>query len=86
MRWQGESEATRKDRFWNWHTVFAWLPIQTMGGEWVWLEKVYRKRESRGFNGLWYFIYLPSVRATHEYDRAQADRRERMRQCMPSKR
>lgn len=27
-----------------WHEVFAWLPVQTISGRYVWLRKVYKRK------------------------------------------
>ena len=27
-----------------WHEVFAWLPVKTVGGRYVWLRRVYKRK------------------------------------------
>lgn len=28
----------------HWRKVFAWWPVQTISGRWIWLRKVYKQR------------------------------------------
>lgn len=28
----------------QWHVVFAWYPVHVGGGQWVWIEPVWRRR------------------------------------------
>ncbi len=28
----------------NWMEVFAWLPVRTIGGKYVWLRKIYKQK------------------------------------------
>lgn len=27
-----------------WRPVFAWWPVRTIGGRWIWLRRVYKRR------------------------------------------
>ena len=27
-----------------WRLVFAWWPVRTIGGRWIWLRRVYKRR------------------------------------------
>ena len=27
-----------------WHEVYAWLPVKTIGGDYVWRQKVYKRK------------------------------------------
>lgn len=45
MRWQGQTieEKRRIERApYEWHRVYAWRPVKTVEGVWVWLEPVDR--------------------------------------------
>ena len=46
MRWQGRPAET-VEQFWDrvtrWHEAFAWLPVKTADGEWLWWESYWRK-------------------------------------------
>ncbi len=38
MIFKGEIAMQRTKRLAQWHTTFAWFPMQMETGEWVWLE------------------------------------------------
>ena len=59
---EGVSKYCRDHYRDNWHLWFAWYPVKTNSGIWVWLTRVYRKpipkdyqmTGSRGQFGHWY--------------------------------
>lgn len=40
---EGETYEQRKARLREWHSPFAWVPVQMDDGRWVWFER-YRRR------------------------------------------
>ena len=35
----------------HWREVFAWLPVRTISGKWIWLKKVYKQKFWACFGG-----------------------------------
>ena len=46
MRWKGETTQQWLDRTAEWHKHFLWVPRQMKDGSWIWLETIWRKRDS----------------------------------------
>jgi len=50
----------------QWHEWFAWYPVNTLSGRWVWLKKVKRSRVDNGLKGSeghrawWIFQNIPN--------------------------
>tara|TARA_R110000782_G_scaffold11741_3_gene35415 strand:+ start:918 stop:1112 length:195 start_codon:yes stop_codon:yes gene_type:complete len=40
--------------FMNWHTVFAWWPVEIKDGQLGWMINIERKYEWRGVSGSYY--------------------------------
>jgi len=34
----------------NWQSWFAWRPVKTVAGDWVWLDKIYRRKNHLVFS------------------------------------
>ena len=51
MRWKGETYEQEQARLREWHSPFAWIPVQMDDGKWVWLERYKRRliKEKRGY-------------------------------------
>lgn len=56
MRWD------RNHHLQQWHSWFAWRPVRTEDGDWVWLERVQRAYVIPGGNDPWpYWAYRRRV-------------------------
>lgn len=56
MKWRGETHDQWLERTRKPHQFFALLPRQTVTGEWVWLDKVWRCRHIVPFGwDLWVY-------------------------------
>lgn len=40
----GITAYCKEHQYANWHGWFAWYPVQTLTGEWVWFSTIIRKR------------------------------------------
>ena len=72
MRWRGETEKQREDRWQDGIRVFAIIPVQLDDGDWVWLE--------------WYWSYLvklPNLRRSYKrtLNRIDNDKNAGMKPC-----
>jgi hypothetical protein len=48
MQWRGETVDQFWDRVCEWHSAYAWHPVQLMDGTWLWLERYERRAQRRG--------------------------------------
>lgn len=58
MRFSGKTNLQQAQENAKWHIVFAWFPVQLETGEWVWLERVWRRDRQRAIRG-YDWIYKP---------------------------
>ena len=64
MKWDAKEEIDR----WKWRRSFALFPVKTIENKWVWLEKVWSRERSLGFNGRYEIDYSSSVKKPMERD------------------
>ena len=69
MRWRSPVDGYREYRYWKhvdsfeWRDWFAWYPVKTSSGQWVWLEKIKRKNHHRrerngvGWKDVYWYVY-----------------------------